>query len=220
MKNCSQSFLFTTKLSQIIRNGCTVTLTVYHNRLLLSGLRKTSRSEKIDKEINFQTTHYVLNWEYSHHSKDIEGFTLYKQNTKRYTFGGSNDQLSQLKNILSGLIGFTNWEQDYKFVKHVRNSQKCQIMLVKQENQFQVIKLIDYQETPEELMALKLIQKNPHPNVLGFNSYYIDNIHCYLVMDYLSQGTLYDLQKISDVTDSRRFKSFALIKNHTSRYQI
>ncbi|CAD8072557.1 unnamed protein product [Paramecium primaurelia] len=196
MKNCSQSFLFTTKLSQIIRNGCTVTLTVYQDRLSLSGLKKTSLSEKIEKEIDFQTTHYVLNWDYSNHSKAIEGFSLCKHNTRRYTFGGSSDQLSQLKSFLSGLMAFADWEKDFKYVKHVRNNQKCQIILAKQQNQFQVLKLIHHQENPEELQALKLLQKHPHPNVLGFNSYYIDDMNCYLVMDYLSLGTLYDLQKM------------------------
>ncbi|CAD8123650.1 unnamed protein product [Paramecium sonneborni] len=205
MKNCSQSFLFTTKLSQIIRNGCTVTLTVYQDKLSLSGLKKSSRSEKIEKEINFQTTHYVLNWEYSNHSKAIEGFSLCKQNTRKYTFGGSSDQLSQLKNILGGLIAFQNWEKDFKYVKHIRNNQKCQIILAKHENQYQVLKIIDFEyvnnpyntiQTTEELQALKLIQKYPHSNVHGFNSYYIDEMKCYLVMDYLPYGTLYDLQKM------------------------
>ncbi|CAD8213077.1 unnamed protein product [Paramecium octaurelia] len=196
MKNCSQSFLFTTKLSQIIRNGCTVTLTVYPDRLSLSGLKKSSLSEKIEKEINFQTTQYVLNWDYSNHSKAIEGFSLCKHDTRKYTFGGSSDQLSQLKSILSGLMAFCDWEKEFKYVKHIKNNQKCQIILAKQQNQFQVLKLIRHQETPEELQALKLIQKNPHPNVLGFNSYYVDDLNCYLAMDYLSQGTLYDLQKM------------------------
>ncbi|CAD8122917.1 unnamed protein product [Paramecium sonneborni] len=205
MKNCSQSFLFTTKLSQIIRNGSTITITVYQDRLSLSGLKKSSGCEKFDKDIDFQTTHYVLNWDYSIHSKVIEGFSLCKQNKRRYIFSGSSDQLSQLKNILGGLMAFSDWEKDFKFVKHIRNNQKCQIILAKHENQYQVLKLIDFLcpnnsnnytiQTSEELRALKLIQKNPHNNIHGFNSYYIDEMKCFLVMDYLSQGTLYDLQK-------------------------
>ncbi|CAK64690.1 unnamed protein product (macronuclear) [Paramecium tetraurelia] len=192
MKNCSQSYIFSTKLSQIIRNGCTVTITVYQDRLSLTGLRKTSKSEKIDKEFDFQTTQYVVHWDYS---QDIESFSLCKQNAKKYTFSASNDQLSQLKSILSGSIGFANWESDYKYIKHIRDNSKSQVILGKQENQFQVLKRIDYPVSSDELLALKLLRENPHPNVLGFNSYYIDNMHCYIAMDYLSHGTLLDLQK-------------------------
>ncbi|CAK68364.1 unnamed protein product (macronuclear) [Paramecium tetraurelia] len=181
---------FQSSFFQIYTTSTTVNVAVFLDKLVIEGFK--GRKQKV---LEFVQTSYCIEWDYAiSQNNQLMGFTLCLDGQRRYQFEGEVLNVTGLRSVLKGKIGFFNWEKEFSFQKWIKKTEHCEIFQVLRGENLKVIKVLQDNQTNLELSVNHILNQKPHVNLLHCDEFYRDEQQIYLVMDYHSLS-LEDLQK-------------------------
>ncbi|CAK79249.1 unnamed protein product (macronuclear) [Paramecium tetraurelia] len=184
--------IFQSPFFQISRTQSEVIVKVYQEKLIIEGF--VGFEGRQEKMLDFIETNYCIEWDYDMcQSNYLKGFTLCQYGQRLYQFQGESHNLTELRSVLRGRIGFFNWEKEVSFKKWIKKTEHCEIFQVLRGENQKVIKVLQDNDSNVELLVNQMLNQKPHVNLLHSDEFYKDELQVYLLMDFHEQS-LGDLQ--------------------------
>ncbi|CAD8124985.1 unnamed protein product [Paramecium sonneborni] len=181
--------IFQSSFLQITMTEIKVNVKIFSEKMIIEGFK--GQSEKV---LEFTQTSYCVEWDYDKsQDKLLKGFTLCQYGQRLYSFQGDVIQVTELRNVLKGKLGFYNWEKELTFQRWIKKTEHCEILQVLRGENLKVIKVLQNNNSNLELQINKILNDNPHVNILHSDEFYKDEIQIFLLMDYQDKS-LGDLQ--------------------------
>ncbi|CAD8122264.1 unnamed protein product [Paramecium sonneborni] len=182
--------IFQSSFLQITMTQIKVNVKVFSEKMIIEGFK--GQSEKV---IEFIKTNYCVEWDYDDICQDklLKGFTLCQYGQRLYSFQGEAPQVTELRSVLKGKIGFFNWETELTFQRWIKKTDHCQIFQVLRGENLKVMKILQDNYSNLELKVNQILNQKPHINLLHSEEFYKDEIQLFLILDYYEQS-LGDLQ--------------------------
>ncbi|CAK64756.1 unnamed protein product (macronuclear) [Paramecium tetraurelia] len=169
------------------------TILVNDDILYIRAINDQNNFEEI--VCRFDLVDLAIQWRKNSFTEFTKGFRIFRQQSRYKVRGESYDELMWFQDFIEGKIPISiKWQEQYEKVKEEPTFFQENSIIVKDKStkKKQIMKRI-YQNVQVPVDEFKIevyLQRNPHPNILRWNSHCIDKKKQFITLDYQQYVTL------------------------------
>ncbi|CAD8212929.1 unnamed protein product [Paramecium octaurelia] len=168
------------------------TLLVNDDRICIRARNDQNQIEEI--KCKFDLIDFAIQWKKNRYEL-LYGFRVYRQQSRYKVTGESNEQLMMFKEYIKDKVPISiKLKNQYEKVQEEPTffQENCIIVEDKSTKQKHIMQRIykKLKVTGDEFKIQFYLKKNPHPNILKWNSHCVDQKKQYISLDYFQYVTL------------------------------